>query len=76
MHVGGEGSSEQLVNGVKSWLCSGAVNLRDGSPGPHPGMSQWLVARCGVLPGRAEEEPGHSATSWEHEKCGVKDGVL
>lgn len=45
-------------------------------PGPHPGMSQWLVARCGVLPGRAEEEPGHSATSWEHEKCGVKDGVL
>lgn len=76
MHVGGEGSSEQLVSGVKSWLCSGAVNLRDGSPGPHPGMSQWLVARCGVLPGRAEEEPGHSATSWEHEKCGVKDGIL
>lgn len=76
MRVGGEGSSEQLVNGVKSWLCSGAVNLRDGSPGPHPGMSQWLVARCGVLLGRAEEEPGHSATSWEHEKCGVKDGVL
>lgn len=76
MRVGGEGSSEQLVNGVKSWLCSGAVNLRDGSPGPHPGMSQWLVARCGVLPGRAEEEPGHSATSWEHEKCGVKDGIL
>lgn len=62
MCVGGEGCSEQLVNssavcGVKSLRWSGAVNLRAGTPGPHPGRSRWVVALRGVPASRVQWGP-------------------